>query len=425
MTLPTSLLENAQSLGASLVVGLLIGLERGWRERGLPDGGRVAGLRTFGLIGLLGGVLSLLAPLHAGLIGFGLTAVAVLFAVSYARFSASARTLSITSAVAGLTTFGLGALAAQGQIALATGAAVVVALLLDLKNVLHGWLRLIKPAELNAVLQMGVLTAVVLPLLPDAGYGPYLALNPYQLWLAVVLIAALSLLGHVTARLWGERQGLLWMGLLGGVASSTAATLSIARTATDEPTSTRAAAAGILAACAMMFVRMAVVIGLLQPALAFTLGGFLLWLAGVSFVCTALQWPWRSVAKPVMAATSRLFDLPTALTFGAILGLVAVLARASHDVLGAGGIYGVAFISGLADVDAMLISSMQMLAQDELPTGTAIFAILLAVAANMVTKAVMAWSLGGRALGLRVVAGYLVVAAAGLAGVVALKVSSA
>ena len=143
---------GAQALGTALGVGLLVGLERGWRDRELPEGGRVAGLRTFALIGLLGGVLTLLQPSPGLLLPAGLLAVVVLFAVSFHRASEAAGTLSITTAAAALTTFSLGALAASGHAILAVGAAVLVALLLDLKPVLHDWLRRIRPAELNAVL---------------------------------------------------------------------------------------------------------------------------------------------------------------------------------------------------------------------------------------------------------------------------------
>lgn len=417
----SDLLHGAQALGAALAVGLLVGLERGWRERELPEGGRVAGLRTFALIGLLGGVLSVAAPGSVLLAALGLAAVALLFAISYPRSSASAGTLSITSAVAALATFGLGVLAARGQVALAIGAAVVVAALLDLKPVLHGWLRLIQPAELNAVLQLGVLTAVVLPLLPDAGYGPYLALNPYRLWLAVILIAALSLLGHLASRLHGARHGLLWTGLLGGIASSTAATLALARSVRSEPALVDAAAAGILAACGVMFVRMALVVGALQPALALNLGGMLLPLAVACFAGAALTWRRQQAGAQSIQAQPRLFDLPAAIGFGLVLGIVAVLARAAHDALGVGGIYTVAFLSGLADVDAMVISSAQMLAQDEVSATVAAVAIFLATVANMLSKAVMAWSIGGRALGRQVAGGYLAAAVVGMAAALAVR----
>jgi len=406
----------AQALGGALGVGLLVGLERGWRDRDLPEGGRVAGLRTFALIGLLGGLLALLSSTPGLLLAAGLIGIVLLFAVSFRRASEAAGTLSITTAVAAMATFCLGALAASGQALLAVGAAVVLALLLDLKPVLHRWLRLIQPVELNALLQMGVLTAVVLPLLPDRGYGPYAALNPYQLWFAVILIAGLSLLGHVAVRLRGEQQGLLWTGLLGGLASSTAATLALARTARNQPGWHVPVAAAIVAACGVMFLRMAVVVAVLQPSLVPRMGLFLVLLAAAAFLFAGWQWRRRQASGPAtQPASRRVFDLPTALGFGVVLGVVALAARAAREALGTAGVYAVAFVSGLADVDAILVSSVQMLAQGDLPAATTAIAILLAVSANMLTKATLAWTIAGRAVGVRVAAGYVVVALVGLA----------
>lgn len=410
------LLRQAQGLGTALAAGLLVGLERGWRDRELPEGGRVAGLRTFTLIGLLGGLLALSAGGSRLLPAAGLLAVAALFAVSFRQAAESAATLSITTAVAGLATFCLGLLAGGGHGAIAVGTAVVVALLLDLKPILHAWLRRIQRAELNAALQLGVLSAVVLPLLPDAGYGPYGALNPYRTWLAVVLISALSLLGHVAARSRGARQGLLWTGLLGGLASSTAATLALSRAARAQQRDAAApAAAAIVAACGVMFLRMVVVLAALQPAQLRGLGILLLVLAAAAAAAAASLWRSGPNAPPGAGAPSglRVFDLGTAIGFGIVLAVVAIVARAARDALGGGGLLAVAFVSGLADVDAILISSAQMQAQGDLGAATAATAILLAAVANMLAKAVMAWSIAGREVGRRVVGGYLSVAGAG------------
>jgi uncharacterized membrane protein (DUF4010 family) len=294
----------------------------------------------------------------------------------------------------------------------------VVALLLDLKSELHSRVRRIEPAELNAILQLGVLTVAVLPLLPDAGYGPWGALNPFRLWLAVVLIAALSLAGHVAVRLRGPQQGLLWAGLVGGIASSTAATLALARAARAHPAWARPAAAAIVAACGVMFLRMAVVISLLQPGLSLRLGAYLLLLGLASFVAAAWQWHRKGEPPPQTAmvdADAKVFDLPTALGFGLVLAAVALLVRFAKEGLGVAGVYGVAFVSGLADVEAILISTIQLGAQGDVPLAVAVDAIGLAVLANMLVKAVMAWTIGGRATGIRVVGGYLAVAASGVA----------
>lgn len=411
----TDLLSIARALGIALAVGVVVGLERGWRGRELPEGGRVAGLRTFSLIGLLGGLLGLpeSPPVLAGI---GLACVALLFAVSYRQVAATAGSLSITTAIAALATFALGALAARGHTVLALGTAVVVALLLDLKEELHGWLRLVQPAELNAVLQLGVLSAVILPLLPNQGYGPYGAINPFKLWIAVILVAGLSLLGHAASRWRGEQHGLLWTGVLGGLASSTAATLSLSRIAGRQPGLAAPAAAAIVAASGVMFLRMAVVISALEPALAWQLGGYLVLLALAAFAAAAWQWRRRDPGQRVQAAAqARLFDLRSAVGFGLALGAIAVLVRAGEEFFGTVGIYGVAFLSGLADVDAIVISTVQMHAQGELAGAPTVAAILLAALANMLVKAGMSWSIGGGAVGLRVGAGFLAIAACGLA----------
>ncbi len=407
-----------RALGTALAIGLFVGLERGWREREVREGGRVAGLRTFALIGLMGGALSLVASQAgvspAALLAVGLASVAALFAVAFRRAAADSGTVSITSAIAALVTFALGALAAQGQAVVAVAAAVVVTLLLGMKEQLHGGLRRIQPGELNAVLQLAVLSAVILPYLPDEGLGPYQAINPFQAWLAVVLVAALALAGHVAVRLRGERQGLMWTGLLGGLASSTAATVTLARTARAQPALAVPAAAAIVAACGVMFLRMATVVALLQPALALRLGGFLLLLGLGGFLAAWALWRRQPApAGDAVQAEARLFGLSTALGFGLALAVVAVAVRAARESLGIAGLYGVAFLSGLADVDAILIASVQMHAQGQLAAGATAAAMLVAAGSNMVAKAAMAWVIGGRAVGGRVAAGYAFALAAG------------
>ena len=426
-------------LGAALAVGLLIGLERGWQEREQADGSRVAGLRTFALIGLLGGVLASLQhgfgawPLGAGLLGLALLGV-----VSYrASVSISGR-LSATTSVAALLTYGLGALAASGAPALATGVAVIAAVLLNLKPTLHSWLRHIEHRELSAALQMLVLSVVVLPLLPDRGYGPYAALNPYRLWWAVVLVSGLSLAGHVAMRLSGPQRGLLWTGLLGGLASSTAATLTLARQVRQEPELREAANAGIQAACGVMFLRMTLIAASLAPALGRALALPFVIAGGVQLALALLQWrrvggPWspstlaasQAPGSPEAAAPAEAgaptFDLSVALGFAAFLGVMAVLGQAAHELFGRTGLFGLSLLSGLADVDAILITLARMSAPSGgaaagLTLGAAGVAAVLAAASNLASKTGIAWVTGDAALGRQVAAGYALTLAAGLAG---------
>jgi uncharacterized membrane protein (DUF4010 family) len=412
-----NLVRDVMALGSALLVGLLVGVERGWQDRDIPDGGRVAGLRTFALIGLLGGVLGLVGGASVLPLAVGLLAIALFFAVSYRQVVATTGTFSITTAVAALATYALGALAASGHTALAISAAVIVAMLLNLKPVLHRWLRAIRPAEVNAALQLGVLSAVILPLLPDQGFGPYDAINPHQLWLAVIVVAALSLAGHAAMRLRGDQQGLMWMGLLGGLASSTAATLALSRLAAAAPQRSQAASAAIVAASGVMFLRMAALVGLLQATPSLRLVLLLVLLAVAAFALAAWQWPRGSDAAPADSGVpspkqpAQAYDLFTALGFGVVLGVVTLATRAAHEGLGLAGTYAVAFVSGLADVDAIVIASVQM----DAPPGAVMtaVAILLAAFSNSLVKAGMCWAVAGRAVGSRVAFAYLALFAVG------------
>lgn len=407
---------NTTGLLAALCIGLVIGLERGWRHRELADGGRVAGLRTFALTGLLGGVLSQAGvwSLAAGALG-----LAALATVAYREAFRTTGNLSATSSVAMLLTYGLGALATGEAPALAVGAAVIAAVLLNLRPELHRWLRLMEHRELSAALQLLVLSAVILPFLPDAPYGPYGALNPYRLWWAVVLIAGLSLSGHVAMRVAGPQRGALLTGLLGGLASSTAATLALARHVRSHPGVRDPALAGSFAACGVMFLRMAIIVYALSPVL-----GRLWWLpmaaaAATLGVLAVAVWRRTNIADaaPGVVGDFRSFDLATALGFGAFLGVVSVLTEASRAWLGAAGLYALALVSGLADVDAITVSVARMHASGGVGDVVAARAIGAAVIASLFAKAVLAWTVGGASFAGRIAAGH---AAAGVVGAAAL-----
>jgi uncharacterized membrane protein (DUF4010 family) len=416
---PNPMLSAVSALAGAIAVGAVVGLERGWRERERAEGSRVAGLRTFALFGLLGGVLGVLSePLGPWPLAAGLAGLSFLVAVSYRENVRAHGSLSATTAVAALVTFALGALAGVGHAAVAVGMAVIVAMLLDLKPTLHRWLRLVEHRELSAALQLLVLSVVILPLLPDAGYGPYDALNPYRLWWAVVLIAGLSLCGHAAMRFTGAERGIFWTGVLGGLASSTAATLALARHARARPELADAAAAGILAACATMFLRLTVIVFLLQPSLGRSLGVPLVAAGAAVLGAGVLQWRRRGPEPaPLDADEVEPFDLATALGFGAFLGVMAVLSEASMQWLGHLGLYALAAVSGLADVDAIVVSVMRMHAAGSVPAAGAATVVGIAVGANLVAKASIAALAGRASLGGRVALGYSLSVAAGAAAV--------
>ncbi|MBN9278592.1 MAG: MgtC/SapB family protein, partial [Hyphomicrobium sp.] len=220
-------------LGLALAIGLLVGLERGWRERDAPDGARTAGIRTYAITGLLGGLFAALArSLEApSLLIAGLLAFTAVFAWYKSREAIHDADFSVTGVVAGIGVFVLGALAVVGDQRAAAASGTALAVLLASRDLLHGLLRRISWLELRASLVLAVMTSIVLPVLPSQAIDPWGGFNPRQVWIFAVLTAAISFLGYIAVRVLGTTRGALLGGLAGAVVSSTAVTLALARTA--------------------------------------------------------------------------------------------------------------------------------------------------------------------------------------------------
>lgn len=394
----------------SLAIGMLIGLERGWQDRSLPQGARAAGLRTFTITGLLGGVLaSLPEDIRVWSISAGLLSVAAFMAIAYWRGTASGNQ-GMTTAITLLLTFALGAYAALENAVLALGFAVITALLLNLKETLHGWLHKIEPQELRAGLQLLVLSIVVLPNLPDMNMGPYGALNPYRLWWAVILIAILSMGGHVAMRTFGANRGVLFTGLLGGLASSTATTLALSRLVRQNPTLSRVASAGALFASGMMALRLLLVLLILQNDLFLDVMPALLLASLVLF--SPVVWVWRHTGingPPVNIPKGlRPYSLQAALVFGGFLAAVGVAVPLVETYLGQEGVYVVAAVSGLADVDAITISLSNLYGNASLTLTTAAIGVLISALVNLFAKLVITLISGSPQFTCLVGAGYAV-----------------
>jgi uncharacterized membrane protein (DUF4010 family) len=253
------------------------------------------------------------------------------------------------------------------------------------------------------VLKLLLITVVVLPLLPDRGFGPWQSLNPYAIWWMVVLIASISFVGYLAVRLFGERRGTVFSALAGGLASSTAVTLQFARAARTGDAAVATLAGGILLACAMMFLRMLALTGVVAPGLLQPL----LWpalLMSVIIAASALLLL-RAVGAAADGGDRQAwqFDNPVALRpamlFGGLLAAVMLLASALRAWFGDAGLWPLAMVSGLVDVDAITLSLATMV---DLEGRRAASGILLAAASNSVVKAGMAAGIGGRALGWRV-----------------------
>jgi uncharacterized membrane protein (DUF4010 family) len=408
-------LQWALRLTVALAIGLLVGLERGWKGRKADEGEREIGLRTLALIGLVGGLSGVLAePFGGVMIGLLFIGLALLLAGAYGFKVRDRGDLGLTTEIAALVTYLLGVLAGMGHLEIAAAGGVVSVLLLTYKSQLHGWLRALNRPELLAAFKLLLISVVLLPVLPNRGFGPWQAVNPYVIWWMVVLIAAISFVGYFAIRIAGARAGTVFTALFGGLASSTATTLNLARLARRGNVGERLLAGGILLACGTMFPRMLLVATVIHAPLLERLVLPALFMAAVSYAPAVwmLRKPHREVDTEDLLPGNPL-ELTSALVFGALLALVMLLGQALTEWFGDAGVYALAAASGVADVDAITLSLARMSADDVL-LATAAIGIVLAASVNSLVKAGMAVSIGGWTLGWRVLAPLALAVAGGL-----------
>jgi len=396
-----------QSLGVALGIGLLIGLERGWHERSAEDGRRVAGVRTFGLIGLTGGLMGVLAA-HFGswVLVAGLLGLSAILVASYWAASLRDNAVGITTEIASLLTFILGVTAVAGYTYTAVVSAVVITILLGMKAILHRGLLKLSEEELFATFKLLLIALVILPVLPNGDFGPWGALNPFVIGWMILLLAGLSFIGYFAIRILGSQRGLILTSVFGGIVSSTALTLVFSRLARSGSGVTAVLAIGIVIASVTLLPRVVIEVGIVNPALASelipVLGGMLL----VGFGGAMLWWRYgirlQNKDMDVEPVLKNPLELTAALRFGLLLVSIMVFARAIQHVAGDAGIYALAAISGLADVDALSLSLAKMAADAQVASSVATEAIVLAILVNTMVKAALAYVIGGKALGLRV-----------------------
>lgn len=391
--------EILSRLAVSLAIGLLVGLERGWRSRDEQDHQRAAGLRTFALSGLLGGVTGALS-LQAGglLVGLVFVVYGAVFAAFHWLEARAEQNVSATSVVAGMLTFLLGTMAVIGELLVAIACAVALTVVLALRDQLHRWVASLTWPEIRAVLTLLAMSFLLLPVLPNRTVDPWNAVNPYEIWLLAILIAAISFAGYVAVRAFGERLGVIMAALAGGLASSTATTLAFARLGREHPASARLLSAGILIAGAVMMVRIgSIAVALngallapLLPPLASSAAILALGAALLLFRNVERETPDLGIANPLA--------IGTALKLAAFIAGVMLAAELLRHAFGDAGVLIVAALSGVADVDAVTISMVRLIGRDIAP-GTAVQGILIAVAVNTASKAALAGWTGGRRIG--------------------------
>lgn len=412
-------LELFRRLGLALAIGVLMGIERGWQARAALDGGRLAGIRTFSLIGLLGGVCGWLGQSLGVLVAAaGFLAVAAVVVTSHImRARAGEQDVGVTTEIASLAAFALGALAALGQGQAAVAGGVVAMALLGSKEVLHGWIRRLEALELRAAIKLLLISVVLLPVLPNQGYGPEQALNPYKLWLLVVLVAGLSFLGYFAIKIAGPRIGSLLTGVFGGIASSTALTVSFARMGKINEDMQPELAAGVAVANTTMYARLWLLVFLLNRAMGLQLLLPLGAMAAAGAVAAWLLWRTRAEdGKPEATVLSNPFELGMAIKFALLLAVVIVASKLIQTWGGDAGLYLLAAIAGLADVDAVALSMVDM-GGKSVDLTVAATAVTIAAFVNTGVKAALVAGLCGGLMAKRVlyvVVGVLIAGAAAL-----------
>ncbi|MBI5438718.1 MAG: MgtC/SapB family protein [Nitrosomonadales bacterium] len=401
----------------SLAIGLLIGLER---ER---NPSAKAGLRTFALVAVFGTLSALLS----GKLGTtwiliaGLLAVAAMIVAAYLNAPSQDNDPGTTTVISLLLCYGLGAMVWYDLTRLAVMLAIGITILLYFKPELRGMTQRLTRRDLVAVLQFSVLTFIILPILPNQNYGPYDAFNPHQAWLMVVLISGISIAGYAALHIIGSRYGAPLLGFLGGLVSSTATTMIYAKHGKSDTTMEKLATSVILIASLVVLVRLIVVssvvaFGILPGLAPVLLGGLVCGLIAVFYI-----WRKAEVASELyIPETANPAELHAAIGFGLLYVIVLLGAAWMTDIAGSQGLYIVALVSGLTDVDAITLSSLRLFNLGQLSEQQTITAIAIAFVSNLAFKLGMVAFIGGRRLAKWVAIGFAAMAVGVFVGLFAL-----
>ncbi|MGR5119047.1 MgtC/SapB family protein [Vibrio astriarenae] len=391
------------NLFIALLLGAIVGTQRGWVMRNSLEGSRVAGIRTFSLVGLLGGLIAILADIYSpALLGFALVALVVLACIAFVIQQKKSDDISITGVVSLIITFVLGSLAVSGEAVLAAAAAVITAVVLDNKKELHQALQRLQEYELDAALRLLLISIVLLPLLPNQTYGPWGALNPYEIWWMVVLIASISFVGYFAIKIGGTKRGILFTSVFAGLSSSTALTLQFSHLSREQPPMSPLLASGILLSCGTMFPRLLVVLSVINPQLIPRLSPIVLTMMITLYL--PAWWIWRTCKDDTVEPTNKQSNplaLQSALFFGAVLAMIMLLSHALSDWFGSAGILILSAVSGMTDVDAISLTLGRQ-STVSLDMDIAVFGILIAASVNTLVKMGLVITIGDKTLGYRI-----------------------
>ena len=379
-------------LALALGIGLLLGLERGWRAREERPGGRAAGIRTFAISGLLGGVVGAIGQSLGGAgggtaIGIGFAGYSIAMMVFCLEENRADKDFSATTWVAAMLTFTLGVYSVMGDTRLAAAVAVTATIILALRESIHDWVQNLTWPELRSALVLLAMTFIALPILPNEQIGPFSGINPREVWLIAIVLAAASFLGYAAVKYFGASHGILLAGAAGGLVSSTAVTVSNAHRAASREGSPRLLAAGVGVASAIMFIRVCAIVFVINPGLLSLVAPPLLAAAAASMIYASIA-AYRHRQDKSQDQTFKFrnpFAFWSVVGFALFLGVVILIGRRVVDALGGTGAIIGAAIAGIADADAVTVAAAK-LAPHPLANSEAAIAALTAVATNTISK---------------------------------------
>jgi uncharacterized membrane protein (DUF4010 family) len=391
-----------QKLALALGLGLLVGLQREWSAHAL------AGIRTFALITVLGAFLALLSESVGGwLVVVGLVAVTVSITTgTLIHYLASKEVPGLTTEVAALVMYAVGVALGYGQFAVGLTVGGGVAVLLQWKQPLHALVGRFGETDIRAIFQLVLIALVILPVLPDQAYGPYGVLNPFEIWLMVVLIVGISVGGYIAYKFLGARAGTLLGAVLGGLISSTAATVSYSRRSRHVPDTATMASCVIMIASTIVFGRVLFEIAVVAPEILPRVVPPLAVMVLAMLLISAALYRMRGPQADQIPLDEDPSQLKAAIVFGLLYAAVLFAVAAVRENFDERGLYAVAALSGLTDMDAITLSTAQLIKRQELTVDVGWRMILIGALSNLIFKGAAVAVLGHRRLLLRVAAAF-------------------
>ncbi|MFC1616283.1 MgtC/SapB family protein [Patescibacteria group bacterium] len=403
-----------QQLGAATVLASLIGIERERRQQLFKYQTAFGGLRTYVLAGITGALAFIMADISSAFFLLITGGFLSLLLASYVLTTRKYTEAGATSEIAAILVYMIGVICAMDQYVLATTIALTVLIILHFKKPLHHWVRGIQNEEIYSTIQFAIIAFIILPLLPNQGLGPYEFFNPYMVWLMVVFISGLSFLSYIAIRIFGAKRGILLTGFLGGLASSTALTLSFSEESKKNKNIMDPYVISVVIAGSAMFFRVLVMIAILNYDLfkILWIPIFCMGFVGIS-ICIYLllklrKKPKDPVDKKIISKVKSPFNLVPALKFGLFFAFILFVSKLALEFWGDQGLYLTSVFSGIFDVDAIALSVLGLF-DGGLSGFVAVLAITIGAMVNTLSKGVMFYLFGNKKVAKKILKIYLLI----------------